>query len=99
MERKKYPEDFKRNAVQLLLTSGKTQKALCEELGIAYGLLGRWRKEYDLSRPENADLKSAADARILALEKEVAILRQERDILKKVARFRNETALGIALKI
>lgn len=90
MERRKYPEEFKRNAVQLLLTSGKNQKVLCEELGIAYGLLGRWRKEFDLSRPENADMKSAVDARVLALEKEVATLRQERDILKK--------AMGIALK-
>jgi len=91
MERRKYPDEFKRNAVQLLLTSGKNQKTLCQELGIAYGLLGRWRKEFDLSRPENADMKSAVDARVVALEKEVATLRQERDILKK--------AMGIALKI
>lgn len=90
MQRKRYPEEFKRNAVQLLLTSGKSQRVLSEELGIPYGLLGRWRKDYNLENGENTDLKSAVEARNRALEKELAILRQERDILKK--------AMGIALK-
>ncbi len=91
MEKKKYPRDFRKNAVELLLTSGKTQRVLCDELGVTYGLIGKWRKEFDLGRPENSDMKAAVDARVIALEKEVATLRQERDILKK--------AMGIALKI
>ena len=90
MERKKYPKEFKKNAVELLITSGKTQKELSSELGIPYGLIGRWRKEFDFSAPENQDLKNAAERRVEQLEKENAILRQERDILKK--------AMGIALK-
>lgn len=90
MERKRYPEEFKRNAVELLLTSGKNQKELSAELGLPYGLLGRWRKEIDLDNPKNAALKAVAEERIKALEKEVSILKQERDILKK--------AMGIALK-
>ena len=91
MERKKYPAEFKRNAVELLLTSGKTQKELSIELGVPYGLIGRWRREIDLESPGNEKLKSAAEERIKALEKEVSILKQERDILKK--------AMGIALKM
>jgi transposase len=91
MERKKYPKEFKKNAVELLITTGKTQKALSDELGIPYGMIGRWKREFDLSKPENRDLKTAADTRIAQLEKENAILRQEREILKK--------AMGIALSL
>jgi transposase len=92
MRRKKhYPEDFKRETVKLLLTSGKTQKTLCDELGIPYGIIGRWKKELDLENPINKDIKDARDKRILELEKEVQHLKQQRDILKK--------AMGITLNL
>jgi transposase len=89
MERKKYPKEFKKNAVELLMTTDKTQKAVSDELGIPYGMISRWKKELNLSKPENNDLKSAVEQRMKRLEKENAILRQEREILKK--------AMGIAL--
>lgn len=90
-ERKHYPVEFKKEAVKLLLTSGKSQSSLCMELGIANGSIGRWKKEFDLESPGNEDLKSAADKRIQALEKEVSILKEQRDILKK--------AMGITLNL
>lgn len=90
-ERKNYPEDFKREAVKLLLTSGKTQKEISSDLDIPYGLISRWRKDYDLENPKNSDLKEAANERIRELEKEVTLLRQQRDILKK--------AMGITLNL
>lgn len=90
-ERKHYPEDFKKDAVKLLLTSGKTQKELSSDLDIPYGMISRWRKEFDLKNPDNADLKEAANERIKELEKEVILLRQQRDILKK--------AMGITLNL
>lgn len=89
--RKHYPDDFRKEAVKLLLTSGKTQRALCAELDVSYGLIGKWKKDFDLNNPANHDLKSAADARIFELEKEVALLKQQRDILKK--------AMGITLNL
>ncbi len=49
MRRKKHnAEDFKREKVKLLLTREKTQKPLCDELGVPYGIIGRWKKELDL---------------------------------------------------
>ena len=90
MRRKKhYPEEFKRETVKLLLTSGKTQKTLCDELGIPYGIIGRWRQEFDLENPMNKEVKDARDKRIQELEKEVQSLKQQREILKK--------AMGITL--
>ncbi|WP_411821836.1 transposase [Leptospira sp. 'Mane'] len=87
--RKQYSSDFKKEAVKLLLTSGKSQMALSRELGITHGLLGRWKKEFDLETPENEDLKTSAEQRIKFLEKEVSQLKEQRDILKK--------AMGITL--
>lgn len=87
--RKHYPTDFKKETVKLLLTSGKSQKTLCDELSIPYGIIGRWKKEFDLENPQNVELKDARDKRILELEKEVLHLKQQRDILKK--------AMGITL--
>lgn len=91
MKRKEYNEDFKKEAVKQLLTSGKTQKVLSADLGIPYGIIGRWRKEFDLENPENSDLKDAANSRIAELEKENRLLREQRDILKK--------AMGITLNL
>ncbi|TGN14187.1 hypothetical protein EHS11_02535 [Leptospira ilyithenensis] len=87
--RKQYSPDFKKEAVKLLLTSGKSQMTLSQELGITHGLLGRWKNEFDLETSENGDLKTSAEQRIKALEKEVSHLKEQRDILKK--------AMGITL--
>lgn len=83
MEKRKFDLEFRRNAVNLLLTSGKTQRQLCSDLGVTYGLIGKWRRQFDLERPENATMKAATDNRIRELERELAIVKQERDILKK----------------
>ena len=89
MKRKSYTKDYKKDAVKMLLNSGKTNKEVSDELGIPYGLLGRWKNEFDIENPENIDLKKATDDRVKELEKEVAYLKQQRDILKK--------AMGIVL--
>lgn len=77
-------EAFRREAVQLLETSGKTVSELARELGINEKSLYRWRKEYGTT--ENSPAQSQADARddeIKRLRRELEITRQERDILKK----------------
>ena len=89
MTRKSYTKDFKKDAVKMLLKSRKSNKEVSDELGIPYGLLGRWKNEFDIENPENIDLKNVTDDRVKELEKEVAYLKQQRDILKK--------AMGIVL--
>ena len=44
-KRRKYDQDFKRNAVLLCSESGRTVKKVAENLGIAKDLLYRWRRE------------------------------------------------------
>lgn len=85
-----YTEEFKKEAVRLVLTSGKTQRQIAKELGVTEWAISTWKKQFDLEKPENAELRLSADERIRQLEKENASLRQEREILKK--------AMGIVSK-
>jgi len=85
-----FTDEFKREAVRLVLTSGKTQKAISKELGVSEWAISVWKKEYSAESPGNEEIKVLAEERIRQLEKENSTLRQERDILKK--------AMGIVSK-
>lgn len=76
----KYTEEFKRNALNYYLSSGKTQRECAEEMGVPRRTFGRWVAE--AGDPERS---AAAEAR--ALRKEVERLRQENEFLKKAATF------------
>ena len=85
-KRRSYTAEFKREAVRLWQTSGKTAAEIERELGIGAGLLGRWKRKlhregraaFDQDTPLSAEQK-----RIRQLERELRIARMERDILKK----------------
>ena len=84
--RRSYTREFKIEAVRLLETSGKLVYEIEDELGIGHGCLTRWKQklaeEGDCAFPGHG--RSTPDQeRIRQLERENAILRQERDILKK----------------
>jgi len=84
--RKKYDDAFKREAVQLLATSGKKQTILERELGLYQGALRHWREELEADPrhafPGTGHLKPGDEAYRRLLQ-ENAVLREERDILKK----------------
>lgn len=83
---RKYDKEFKLNAVSLYKTSDKSYPELSAELGIPSSTLAGWVKEYtgiDLdSFPGKGNIKQE-DKEISELRKELAIAREERDILKK----------------
>ena len=84
--RRQYTREFKLEAVRLLETSGKSAAQLERELGIGTGCLSRWKREFaeegKHAFPGHGRLAPDQE-RIRQLEQENAILRQERDILKK----------------
>jgi transposase len=84
--RRTYSDEFKREAVQLLETSGKPARQLERELGIGLTCLSRWQREL-AAQGEHAfpgqGRVSGEQERIQQLQRQVEILRQERDILKK----------------
>ena len=83
-----FTAEFREQALQLLDSTDKSAAEIERELGITPGLLSRWKRKAD-GRGEYATQASstteltAAELRIKQLERENAILRQERDILKK----------------
>ena len=83
-KRRKYSKEFKKDAVELLLRSGKTASKIAAELGIRYDLLSRWKKEYE-AHDEKAfpGQGNPIEAELFKLKKELAHVKMERDILKK----------------
>lgn len=80
-----HTETFRREAVQLLETSGKSVSELARELGVNEKSLYRWRRQYGTPPPPSAvrTEPDERDAEIKRLRRELAIVQQERDILKK----------------
>lgn len=85
--RRKYSEEFKREAVQLMETSGKPVAEIARELGMNDNNLYRWRRAYgsDVSVATNSSAASMSEleAEVKRLKRENEVLRQERDVLKK----------------
>ena len=84
-EKRTYSPEFKTEAIALWEVSGKSASAVEEELGITAGLLSRWRrtKRQKGQAAEGHEAASPSGKRIREPEREVTILRQEREILKK----------------
>ncbi|MPM42937.1 hypothetical protein SDC9_89609 [bioreactor metagenome] len=83
--RKKYDEEFKKNAVKLSHASPRSVRQVAEDLGISEGLLYRWRQKYtaegDKSRYATLEEENKA------LRRELAEARIEADMLKKATAY------------
>jgi len=88
-KRKKYSKQFKLDAIQLYESRDVSMAQIERELGITEGALRSWRKDLRDAQqeaeafPGNGNLPES-EARIRQLEREIAQLRQEKEILKKV---------------
>lgn len=88
MGKKVYSGEFKRGAVEQVLGQRHTITSVSRRLGVNYHTLRGWVEEAKAASPVStvpADLPAAQ--RIRELEKEVARLRMERDILKKATAY------------
>jgi transposase len=92
--RRRYDETFKREAIRLVKETGKTCSSVERDLGIPQGLLYRWIKLFENNpthpfpgkgrlTPQNEEMRQ--------LRRENAILREERDILKKAVAIFSKT--------
>ena len=87
-KRRSYTEEFKKDAVELSINSDKTMNEIAEDLGINYGNLTRWRREYkqkgNLAFPGNGNQKLTPEQqKIKELKDKFKEVKLERDILKK----------------
>ncbi len=85
--RRQFTREFKIEAVELLLQGDKKGVEVARNLGIRPELLYRWKGEYlsikEHSFPGTGHLADPEDERIRKLERELASVTEERDILKK----------------
>ena len=80
VKRRKYSQEFKREAVLLASQPGVTLKQIGEELGVNAGMLGRWRRE--LAEHDEQAFRGQGkprDAEVAALKRELVRAKQERD--------------------
>jgi len=88
--RRKYSREFKLEAVKLVKERGVAAKQAALDLGINEAMLRRWIKELTddphQAFPGLGNMKPE-QAEIARLQKEVAKLKMERDILKKAAAY------------
>jgi len=78
-----YDEEFKRNAVDLLESGERSAVQLSRELGVSDCSLGKWKRQYGRQGQGGREGLGAAQSRITELERELAAVSRQRDILKK----------------
>lgn len=80
-----YDEEFKINAVRLWQESGKKQREFEAEMGIGSGNISHWKRQYaeQLGEEVTQPIKNDPEQEIKRLRKENALLKEEREILKK----------------
>jgi len=79
-------DEFRKDAVRIALTSGLTRKQVADDLGIGMSTLNKW-----ITAQRGRDVVSKEDLSLAKenewLRREVRILKEERDILKKATQF------------
>jgi transposase len=89
-ERRSYTDEFRLDAISLVVDQGYARAEAARNLGIGAGMLGRWIRKHEQSGDHafrgNGKL-SPEQQEIRSLKTEVKRLKMERDILKKATAF------------
>jgi transposase len=88
-QRRSFTDEFKAEAVRLVLEEGKTIAAVARDLDLTETAFRRWvdQARADKGKGKAGDLTSSEREELNALRKKVRELGMERDILKKAAAF------------
>ena len=88
--RQRFTKEFKLEAVRLMQQSGRPAAAVARELGIPRNRLYKWLHQLTRHGAEafpGSGRQAGVDGEVARLRREVARLTEERDILKKAARY------------
>jgi transposase len=86
-QRRAYPPKFREEAVHLVKERGMRPVDVAQDLGIADETLRRWLRQHEIDEGEREGLSTAEREELKRLRREVSVLREEREILRKAATF------------
>jgi len=85
--RRKFSDEFKRDAVEIVQSSDKSIAQVARELGIYDSTLGNWVKQDEINRGVRDGVTTDERVEVTALRRENARLRMERELLKRAVAF------------
>ena len=82
-----YGPEFRRDAVELYRRSGRPLAEIARDLGVASESLRVWVRQAAIDEGQQQGVSTSELEELRRLRREVRVLREERDILKKAAAF------------
>ena len=88
-KRRRFTEAFKQEAVRLCLRHDRSIGQVARELDLTESAVRNWVKQYEVDHGSNPTgaLTTEEKTELRTLRREVRVLREEREILKKAAAF------------
>jgi transposase len=84
--RRTFSAEFKAETVALIRSSGKTIGRVCRDLDLTETAVRRWVQQAEIDAGKRPGLTTAERAELAELRRENRVLREEREILKKLGR-------------
>jgi len=86
--RREFSPQFKAEAVQMVIETGKSVAEVARDLGVNYGTLRSWVTAWrDVDPGRKPAMSPTEQAHVREMEEEIRRLRQENEFLKKAAAF------------
>ena len=85
--RRSFTDEFRRDAVDLVVVEGRRIADVARSLGIGDSTLGRWVQQARIDAGEREGLTTSEKEELSRLRREVKQLRMERELLKRATVF------------
>ena len=86
-QRRSFTDEYKGEVVELCRTGGRSIAGVARDLDLSETAVRRWVAQADIDAGRRDGLSTAEREELGRLRKEVRVLREERDILKRATAF------------